>query len=390
MDKFDIANPCTATYFNQEGHIIFDPCVYIQRYQATLNCLKLEQFKKKVNRIVEFGCAEMKFFTYIKTGLTDRKLWVKLVDIDEDLLLRCKGHVHPLLMDHVKKRENELNVEVWYGDVSINNPNFKDIDAVIAIELIEHLYPQVLDEVPYQIFENLNPKIAIFSTPNCEFNKVFDLEPGKFRHADHKFEWTREQFKDWCDHIIVRFPEYSYKMEGIGKPPIGYEIEDVGYSSQFALFVRNDILDFLNEPYESNNDNDVETAQNKEVVPESHVHCDGYILLGTIDYPVFQDLRSKIEKIIDEVCYHVNRYKYMEEQFYNLDNYRTEIPINLVTQACWETSTNEEEIANIIKERYQVENNFIIIEDEALDFEQQDEGDCQGLSFFYIAGDCQP
>lgn len=378
MDKFDIVNPCTATYFNQEGHIVFDPTLYIQRYHAALNCLKLEQLKTEVNRIVEFGCAEMKFFTFIKTGLIDRKLWIKLVDIDEDLLLRCKGHVHPLLMDHVKKRENELNVEVWYGDVSINNPNFTNTDAVVAIELIEHLYPQVLDEVPYQIFENLNPKMAIFSTPNCEFNKVFDLEPGKFRHDDHKFEWTREQFSDWCNNIIERFPDYSVRIEGIGKPPIGYDVEDVGYSSQLALFVRKDIIDFLNEPCESNNDEVEEQneAQNTEAVAQSHVHCDGYILLGTIDYPVFKDTRSRTEKIIDEVCYHVNRYKYMEEQFYNLDNYRTEIPINLITQACWETSTDEEEIAKVIKEQYQVENNLIIIEDEALDFEQQ-EDECQ-------------
>ena len=279
-------------------------------------------------------------------------------------------------MDHVKKRENELNVEVWYGDVSINNPNFTNTDAVIAIELIEHLYPQVLDEVPYQIFENLNPKIAIFSTPNCEFNKVFDLEPGKFRHDDHKFEWSREQFKDWCENIIERFPEYSVRIEGIGKPPIGYDVEDVGHSSQFALFVRKDILDFLNEPCEPNNDKEEEDEQNEAQnpeVPQSHVHCDGYILLGTIDYPVFKDTRSRTEKIVDEVCYHVNRYKYMEEQFYNLDNYRTEIPINLVTQACWETSTDEEEIANIIRDRYQVENNFIIIEndDENQEYEQQ-------------------
>ena len=69
---------------------------------AAFNCLKLEQFRKKVNRIVEFGCAEMKFFTFIKTGLTDRKLSVKLVDIDEDLLLRCKGNHTINILEHYK------------------------------------------------------------------------------------------------------------------------------------------------------------------------------------------------------------------------------------------------------------------------------------------------
>lgn len=37
MDKFDIVNPCTATYFNQEGHIVFDPTLYIQRYHGNFN-----------------------------------------------------------------------------------------------------------------------------------------------------------------------------------------------------------------------------------------------------------------------------------------------------------------------------------------------------------------
>lgn len=34
------------------------------------------------------------------------------------------------------------------------------------------------------------------TTPNYEFNQLF---PGsrKFRHYDHKFEWTRQEFQTW-------------------------------------------------------------------------------------------------------------------------------------------------------------------------------------------------
>jgi len=34
------------------------------------------------------------------------------------------------------------------------------------------------------------------TTPNAEFNVLFPNLNG-FRHPDHKFEWTRQQFGDW-------------------------------------------------------------------------------------------------------------------------------------------------------------------------------------------------
>lgn len=61
---------------------------------------------------------------------------------------------------------------------------------------IEHLYPDVLDAFPYNIFCYVHPKLVIVTTPNAEFNILFK-DFKKFRHYDHKFEWTREQFQDW-------------------------------------------------------------------------------------------------------------------------------------------------------------------------------------------------
>lgn len=45
----------------------------------------------------------------------------------------------------------------------------------------------------------MQPKIVIFSTPNAEFNVLFSGSrfANGFRHEDHKFEWTQEQFCDW-------------------------------------------------------------------------------------------------------------------------------------------------------------------------------------------------
>lgn len=85
----------------------------------------------------------------------------------------------------------------------------------------------------------------MFSTPNSEYNVMFDglLENG-FRHDDHKFEWTRAQFAEWCDDILRRYPDYLVKYFGIGPPPKDHP-EDIGYVSQLAVFVRKDFIDEL-------------------------------------------------------------------------------------------------------------------------------------------------
>lgn len=61
---------------------------------------------------------------------------------------------------------------------------------------VEHLYPEPLTNLPYNIFGFIRPKVAIVTTPNADFNVLFGKMSG-FRHWDHKFEWTRQEFQDW-------------------------------------------------------------------------------------------------------------------------------------------------------------------------------------------------
>lgn len=103
----------------------------------------------------------------------------------------------------------------------------------------------MLEGVPQNVFGYMRPKVAMFSTPNSEYNVLFDglLENG-FRHEDHKFEWTRAEFAEWGDDIVRRFPDYVVKYFGIGPPPKN-TTDDLGYVSQLAVFVRKDFLDEL-------------------------------------------------------------------------------------------------------------------------------------------------
>jgi hypothetical protein len=69
---------------------------------------------------------------------------------------------------------------------------------------IEHLDEPVLRATEHMVFACIQPLYVLVSTPNCEYNVVFDFDPPtKFRHDDHRFEWTRAQFAEWC--ALARF-----------------------------------------------------------------------------------------------------------------------------------------------------------------------------------------
>jgi hypothetical protein len=51
------------------------------------------------------------------------------------------------------------------------------------------------------------------------------------RHPDHRFEWTRAQFIEWCASV-GRFG-YAHRVLGLGE-----EAADVGAPSQMGVFTR--------------------------------------------------------------------------------------------------------------------------------------------------------
>jgi len=69
---------------------------------------------------------------------------------------------------------------------------------------IEHLEAPVLSLLPDSLFGTLNPKVIIVTTPNADFNVLFPNLTG-YRHWDHKFEWTRIEFKSWYKSLTYHY-----------------------------------------------------------------------------------------------------------------------------------------------------------------------------------------
>lgn len=68
---------------------------------------------------------------------------------------------------------------------------------------IEHLQPEVLCAAVSMVFGKLQPFVVVITTPNADFNQLFPKFTG-FRHWDHKFEWSRQEFQNWLAvHVIL-------------------------------------------------------------------------------------------------------------------------------------------------------------------------------------------
>ena len=101
------------------------------------------------------------------------------------------------------------------------------------MEVIEHLDPPRLAAFEQNIFGSARPSTVVVTTPNVEYNVRWETLPaGQFRHPDHRFEWTREQFAAWGAAVAGR---HGYEVRYL---PVGPVDGDVGPPTQMAVFSR--------------------------------------------------------------------------------------------------------------------------------------------------------
>lgn len=78
---------------------------------------------------------------------------------------------------------------------------FSSVFTSLAGCSIEHLTLADVERFSEVVFGYMTPVAVIVSTPNSEFNPLLPGLTG-FRHGDHKFEWTRAEFRSWYAGFI--------------------------------------------------------------------------------------------------------------------------------------------------------------------------------------------
>lgn len=322
----------------ETNHFRFEPPLYIQRYDYVAAILK----KYECSTYIDIGCSNCKLLQYLKNSSDSLNLMVGL-DVDDDVLKRGKEYLAASWFDYIKPRANSLEIYLIKGDISepsdylINQIGYQntDLDCVSMVEVIEHMYPEVLEKAMDTVFNKLKPKIVILTTPNSDFNIVFqDMDKvnnettedkPKFRHWDHKFEWTRYEFQTWCQSLLQKYSEYElvcYDGRGVG--PDTYT--DIGFCSQIALFTKKqktvsgqpqEPVQFKKYLSKKNQLNFVNRLQRQRgegpVVTEPYINCELFEaackeeIYACVQYPFelfeFENDESRNKALFDELDY---------------------------------------------------------------------------------------
>jgi 3' terminal RNA ribose 2'-O-methyltransferase Hen1 len=118
-----------------------------------------------------------------------------------------------------------------HGSLTYRDRRLAGYDAAAVVEVIEHLDPPRLSAFERVLFEFARPRTVVLTTPNAEYNVKFETLPaGHFRHRDHRFEWTRAQFRAWAEGVAGRF---GYAVRFL---PVGPEDPAVGAPTQMGVF----------------------------------------------------------------------------------------------------------------------------------------------------------
>ena len=137
-----------------------------------------------------------------------------------------------LKLDRMPAQQKE-RIRLIHGSLMYRDKRLADFDAAAVVEVVEHLDQPRLAAFERVLFECAKPKTIVLTTPNAEYNVMWESLPaGKFRHKDHRFEWTRAEFQSWANGIAEK---WGYSVRFL---PVGPEDAVVGSPTQMAVFTK--------------------------------------------------------------------------------------------------------------------------------------------------------
>ncbi|WP_028923200.1 3' terminal RNA ribose 2'-O-methyltransferase Hen1 [Pseudonocardia acaciae] len=193
----------------------------VRRREAILGALA----EAGAARVLDLGCGQGQL---LRELLKDAR-YTEIVGMD--VSARALGAAaRRLRLDRMSERR-AARVRLLQGSLAYTDARLSGYDAAVLCEVVEHVDPPRLPDLEYAVFGAARPRTVLVTTPNVEYNVRYETLPaGHARHPDHRFEWTRAQFRDWADAVAHR---HGYR---VGYRPVGPEDPEVGPSTQMAVF----------------------------------------------------------------------------------------------------------------------------------------------------------
>jgi 3' terminal RNA ribose 2'-O-methyltransferase Hen1 len=194
-----------------------------QRLGSVLAALRASGAK----RVLDLGCGEGKLIG----ELLKEKQFEEIVGLDVSIR-SLEVAQRRLKLERLPTKQAD-RIKLIHGSLMYRDKRLEGFDAAAIVEVVEHLDPPRLTAFERVLFEFAKPRTVVLTTPNHEYNVKWEtLAAGRLRHADHRFEWTRQEFQDWAQRIAERFG-YTVRFVAVGP-----EDEKLGAPTQMGVFVK--------------------------------------------------------------------------------------------------------------------------------------------------------
>ncbi|WP_052397051.1 3' terminal RNA ribose 2'-O-methyltransferase Hen1 [Streptomyces sp. NRRL F-5123] len=193
----------------------------VQRREAILTALRTAG----AARVLDLGCGQGQ----LVAALLKDPRFTEIVGMDVSVRA-LEIAARRLRLDRMGERQSS-RVTLLQGSLAYTDKRLKGYDAAVLSEVVEHLDPPRLPALEYAVFGAARPGTVVVTTPNVEYNVRWETLPaGHRRHHDHRFEWTRGEFRDWARAVAGR---HGYAVEFHA---VGPDDPEVGPPTQLALF----------------------------------------------------------------------------------------------------------------------------------------------------------
>ncbi len=177
--------------------------------------------------VVDLGCGEGRLLR----ALLDEPQFERIagLDVSHRSIERARERLQVDRMPAMRA----ARLSFLHGSLVYRDARIAGFDAAALVEVIEHVDPSRLPVLERVVFACARPATVVVTTPNAEYNALFEALPaGRFRHRDHRFEWTRPEFTSWAEGVASR-NGYGVRFATIG--PVDPQR---GAPTQMGIFTR--------------------------------------------------------------------------------------------------------------------------------------------------------
>ncbi|KPQ07127.1 MAG: Methyltransferase domain [Rhodobacteraceae bacterium HLUCCA12] len=187
-----------------------------------LEAVQAQLHEMGARSVLDLGCGDGDLFLRLAGDANIARL-VGL-DIDAASIARLRASL--------ERRTLHADVELRMASMTRGDPALAGFDCAVLVETIEHIAPSDLGSLERAVFDVFRPRAVIVTTPNAEFNALLGVPAHRFRHPDHRFEWTRARFQRWGQRVARTWGQRVTFHDIAGAHP------DLGGASQMAVFRR--------------------------------------------------------------------------------------------------------------------------------------------------------